>query len=140
MLSSRWVAERARAAAEHGTRDFTCEQVADLKTELKARGLSDAGLKPVLVARLKEALAGGGGGGGGSEPAPVSSKKASQAAAADEPSPKKQRKGDKGESDPSSEVRAFAVRIHANVKLRSQPGQPCTSAHNRTGVTPTART
>jgi hypothetical protein len=115
------------------TLDSTSVQVADLKTELKARGLSDTGLKPVLVARLKEALAGdgGGGGGGGSVSAPASSEKASQQEAADEPSPKKQRKGDKGKSDPSAEVRACAVRMHAIVKLRSQPGQPCTFLHGR---------
>jgi len=65
MLSSRWVAEGARPAVEQVTLDFACVQVADLKTELKALGLSDAGLKSVLVARLKEALVGGGGGGGG---------------------------------------------------------------------------
>ena len=39
-------------------------QVADLKKYLKDRGLSDSGLKGVLAARLKEAIAAGGSGGG----------------------------------------------------------------------------
>ena len=42
--------------------------VAQLREELKARGLDNAGLKPALVTRLQEAMdveAGGGGGGGG---------------------------------------------------------------------------
>lgn len=39
--------------------------VAQLREELKARGLDDAGLKPALVSRLQEALDGDGEAGGG---------------------------------------------------------------------------
>ena len=107
--------------------------MADLKKHLQERGLSDAGLKAALVARLKEALAGGGGGDAGSAPAPSPAKK--KAEPAEEPSPKKQRKGSKGGSD-AAEVRARTVRmLRPRVPLRSATlhGQKCAhaSAHAR---------